>query len=294
MHYISAEISLVAILPALLLCWYVYEKDRVEKEPIGLLSLLFLVGGIGFVPAFFAERGMMTLIDTWFEASFAFSSEGIAQFDNIGAQLGHAALYAFLGVALIENVIKWLLLVLITRKSRHFNCLFDGVVYACFVSLGFAAFENVAYAWLNGWDTLWLRLVTSLPCHLLIGVLTGCFYTLWHTVETAQKTEKALVADGKLPDARVRGAGRLAAASFAVPALTQGLYVLSGTFHSAVIDTLFYVAVGILFALCFVCIHHLSDKDRPTEKASFVLILRKHPDADAALLHGEKEVRDGE
>ncbi len=295
MQYASVEISLVALLPTLLLCWYIYEKDRVEKEPVGLLSLLFLVGGIAFIPAFFAERGIMTLVDGWF--SFTHSAEGIVQFDSVGAQLGHAAVYAFIGVALIETAVKWLLLVLITHKSRHFNCLFDGLVYACFVSLGFAAFENVCFAWLNGWDTLALRLATSVPCHLLIGTLMGYCYTLWHMVAVAQSTEKELVADGKLPETRVSGAGWLLAASFVIPTLTHGLYILSGSFHSTLIDILFYTAVGALFILCFIGIHLLSDKDRPTENASFVLLLRKHPTADAAALRGtptEKEADDGE
>ncbi len=284
MQYISVQISLVALLPTLLLCWYIYEKDRVEKEPKGLLGLLFLVGGIGFIPAYFAERGIAGLIDGWFASRLSFSAEGALLFDNAGVAFAHTALFAFCGVALVENSIKWLLLVLITRKSRHFNCLFDGLIYASFVSLGFAAFESVAYAWQNGWDTLWLRLATAIPCHLLIGVLMGYGYTLWHTFDSAQKAERRLVQDGTVSAANIRGAGGFLTAGFVVPLLTQGLYVTVGSFYSALVSTLFYVAVGILFVLCFVGIHLLSDKDNPTEKTSLILLLRKHPDTDITLL----------
>ncbi len=284
MPYVSVEISLVALLPALLLCWYIYEKDRVEKEPIGLLSLLFFAGGVGFIPAFFAQRGVTGIIDGWFASHLSFSPEGAAMFDSFGAQLGHAALCGF-GIALVENVIKWLLLVLITRKSRHFNALFDGLIYAAFVSLGFAAFESVCFAWQNGWDTLWLRLVNAIPCHLLIGVLMGYGYTLWHTFATAQRIERRFVQNGILSKKGIRGAGGLLAASFTAPFITQGLYVLSGSFHSAVIDLLFYVAVGVLFAACFVGIHLLSDKDKPTEKMAYILLSRKHPDLNGDILH---------
>lgn len=284
MQYVSLEISLVALLPTLLLCWYIYEKDRVEKEPIGLLSLLFLAGGVGFIPAYFAERGFAALVDRWLSPHLSFSAEGSFVFDSIGAQLGHAALFGFIGVAFTENLIKWLLLVGITRKSRHFNCLFDGLIYACFVSLGFAAFESVLYAWQNGWDTLWLRLATAIPCHLLIGVLMGYGYTLWHTVHSAQKAEQRLVQDGTLPAAKVRGANGLLVTSFILPLLTQGLYIVSGTLHSTLIHVLFYVAVGLLFVGCFVGIHLLSDKDNPTAKFSLIILTRKHPDADVTAL----------
>ncbi len=285
MQYISAEISLIALLPAVLLCWYIYEKDRVEKEPPGLLSLLFLAGGCGFIPAFFAERGLTGVADLWFASHMSFSPEGTVSFDSFGMHFGHAALCAFIGIALTENVIKWLLLVVITHKSRHFNSLFDGLIYASFVSLGFAAFESICFAWQNGWDTLWLRLATAIPCHLLVGVLMGYGYTLWHTFRSANRVERQLVQSGVLSHEKIHGTGALLAISFAAPCITQGLYLLSGSFHSAIIDILFYVAVALLFAACFVGIHLLSDKDKPTEKTSYILLARKHPDADSELLH---------
>ncbi len=292
MQYASVEISLIALLPALLLCWYIYEKDRVEKEPFGLLALLFAVGGVGFVPAVFAERGIANIIDGWFNANMSFSPEGATLFDSISTQFGHAALFSFLGIALIENAVKWLVLVLLTRNSRHFNSLFDGLIYASFVSLGFAAFESVCFAWQNGWDTLWLRLATAIPCHLLVGVLMGYGYTLWHTVRTAQRIERRLVSEEAVSCAKIRGAGGLLAASFVAPFVTQGLYVLTGSFHSTLINALFYMAVGILFAACFVGIHLLSDKDQPTAKTSFILLSRAHLNADAALLRqAAEEVR---
>lgn len=290
MQFVSVEISLIAVLPALLLCWYIYEKDRVEKEPLGLLSVLFFAGGIGFIPAYFAQRGVASLIDRLFAAHFSVSVEGAVLFESTAEQLLHTALFAFGGVALAENVIKWLLLVCITRKNRHFNSLFDGLIYACFVSLGFAAFESVAYAWQNGWDTLLLRLVSAIPCHLLIGVLMGYGYTLWHTVHSAKAIERRLVQDGVLPAPKIRGTKRLLVGSLVIPFLVQGIFFLSGAFHSTLIDALFYIAVGILFALCFMGIHLLSDKDKPTAKTSFILLARKHPTADADLLREATEV----
>ena len=40
-----------ALLPAIALCSYIFAKDRVEKEPIGLLLLLFGLGAVSCYPA---------------------------------------------------------------------------------------------------------------------------------------------------------------------------------------------------------------------------------------------------
>ena len=48
--------SILGLIPALILCGYIYFKDRVEKEPISLLALLFIAGALSYIPAFFAEN----------------------------------------------------------------------------------------------------------------------------------------------------------------------------------------------------------------------------------------------
>ena len=52
----SVEISLVSILVSILLCFYVYKKDRIEKEPLWLLVLLFIVGAVVFLPASYLQK----------------------------------------------------------------------------------------------------------------------------------------------------------------------------------------------------------------------------------------------
>jgi RsiW-degrading membrane proteinase PrsW (M82 family) len=43
------------VLPALILLYFIYRQDRIEKEPIGLLAKLFIVGGLMTIPAGIAE-----------------------------------------------------------------------------------------------------------------------------------------------------------------------------------------------------------------------------------------------
>jgi hypothetical protein len=44
MNHASIGISLISLIPAMLLCAFVYYKDKAEKEPLGLLAILFAAG----------------------------------------------------------------------------------------------------------------------------------------------------------------------------------------------------------------------------------------------------------
>jgi len=169
MNFISPEISLAAIIPAVILAAYVFFNDRVEKEPIPLLLLLFGAGGISYIPAYFAERGLTSVIDSLFSDYITYDFQGVATYSSDLVKYGHGLLVVFVGIALIEEVVKWLVMFLITHKNKNFNCLFDGVVYGTFVSLGFAVVENVIFAWQSGWDTLVFITLISLPGHLYFG-----------------------------------------------------------------------------------------------------------------------------
>lgn len=58
---------------------------------------------------------------------------------------GWGILLAFLVVAVVEEGTKFFFLHQKTWHSPYFNYRYDAIVYAVFVSLGFAAFENVKY-----------------------------------------------------------------------------------------------------------------------------------------------------
>ena len=54
---------LLAILPPLLIAYYVYQKDKYDKEPKSLIIKSFLFGCIGVIPAIVLEtfaKGMFT------------------------------------------------------------------------------------------------------------------------------------------------------------------------------------------------------------------------------------------
>jgi RsiW-degrading membrane proteinase PrsW (M82 family) len=62
-------------------------------------------------------------------------------------------------VALVEEGTKLFFLKRFTWRSPDFNYRYDGVVYAVFVSLGFAAIENLLYVFQYGLSVAWARVL---------------------------------------------------------------------------------------------------------------------------------------
>jgi RsiW-degrading membrane proteinase PrsW (M82 family) len=151
---------LAALLPAVLLLRFIYRQDRVEKEPAGLLALLLAAGVAAAACAGVLERPLQWLLGLLFP-------EG---------GLLYTGLLAFVGVALVEEGAKFWLLRRLTWNSPHFDYRFDAVVYAVFLSLGFAAIENIRYVQAFGLSVALPRGLLAVPAHMCFGVFMGIFY----------------------------------------------------------------------------------------------------------------------
>jgi RsiW-degrading membrane proteinase PrsW (M82 family) len=187
----------------MLLCAFVYYKDKAEKEPLGLLAILFAAGAIFYFPALFSELTVGGLIDSLFSSKMEFSFDGNLTYVTRIDKIAHLSLFA-LAVGIIEEGAKWLVLYFITRKNKNFNYLFDGIVYATFLSLGFAIAENIHFAFENDVQMLGAKLLTSVPCHLFIGILMGYYYTMWHLRFTANKIENRMIRSQVVKEDKVR------------------------------------------------------------------------------------------
>ena len=150
-----------AILPPLVLLLDIYRRDRVEKEPPKLLAALFFGGAVSVLPAALLER-----------AGFALAGRILP-----AGSVPHAALCCFAAVGLVEEGGKFLVLRLGSWRSPAFNYRFDGIVYAVFVSMGFALVENLLYVAGDGTlATALLRSVTAIPGHASFAVFMGFYY----------------------------------------------------------------------------------------------------------------------
>ena len=151
---------IIAAAPAVALMCYIYKKDSVEKEPVGLLVKLVFFGALSIIPAAILEILAAKLL------GFVLPEGNLVYF----------AIENFLGVALIEEGFKYLALKLGSWKHRAFNFRFDGVVYAVCTSLGFALVENILYVFDGSAFTAFSRALTAVPAHAIFGVFMGIFY----------------------------------------------------------------------------------------------------------------------
>jgi len=147
----------LSIAPGIAIAVYIYFKDKHEPEPVGLLLVSFLYGGISL---FFA-MGISTLINKF-----------ITIHEN---DLEEQVVHAFLIVALVEESCKFAFVRGILYRNKNFNEPFDGIVYAVMVGMGFATVENIFYVMSGGSATAVLRMFTAVPAHATFAVLMGYF-----------------------------------------------------------------------------------------------------------------------
>ena len=182
----------LSLIPVAGLLLFIYFNDKNEKEPFGLLVSLFFAGMGTVITALIAEYIGQALLGAIFP------------YESVGKQV----VYAMLIIAPAEELGKYVVLRLITWKNKHFNYSYDAIVYAVFVSLGFAALENIGYVIGNGVSAALLRMVTAVPGHACFAVFMGFFYS---------KAKYASLTNGK-------GVGGFKALAIMVPIILHGIY----------------------------------------------------------------------
>lgn len=165
---------IAALLPAFLLLFYIWKKDP-QKEPTSWLVKAVAWGAAICVP--------VALIEVAIEAAL-FG-------DGAPTTLLGTTVTAFFVAALPEESFKLLVLWLLLRKNPYFDEHFDGIVYAVFVGLGFAAVENVFFLIDNADNWLPIAINRSLlavPGHYAFAVLMGYYYSVYHFVDHSSRT----------------------------------------------------------------------------------------------------------
>lgn len=278
MNHFSFELSLIAVLPALILCAFVFYKDRIEKEPFGLLTLLFGAGAVAYVPSTMLEKCILDLLSKGFEDSMRVSAEGFVQFTDSKSELTYLALCAFLGFSLVRVCIQWGILFLVTYKNKNFNHLFDGIVYSVFLSLGFAVAENLHFLMRNDVEFLLPKLITSVPCQLFIGVIMGYFYTMGHMRFAANEIEEKLLNSDMIQKDNIRTSAPWLISGILIPCIISGIYHLAGSAKDDWFTTVFYTLVFLTFGISFFAINQIASKDVSYGKYLHRIIAKAHPE----------------
>ena len=224
---------LAAVIPALVLLIYVYRRDRIEKEPGSLLLSLVLWGIVSTFLAVISESIGAVLL-----AYFLPGGEN---------NRAYAFWMFFVTVGLSEEGFKYLILKWRTWRSPYFNCRFDGVVYAVFVSLGFALWENIGYVTTYGLGAAMMRAVTAVPGHASFGVFMGACYGLARQRENEGQTDMSAV---------------WRALAVLLPAAIHGCYDYIAVSESTDDTVSFLIFVALVFLSAFVLIRLLSRRDR--------------------------------
>lgn len=151
---------LAAVLPAVILMFYIFQKDKVEKEPVGLLLRLIFGGVLAALASVFLETIGIDILN-----------EMISPLEP-----AYVIFLAFTVVATAEEFTKFFFMKLMTWRHPAFNYRFDGTVYAVFTSLGFAAYENIGYVFGYGIQVAPARAILSIPGHMSFAVFMGYYY----------------------------------------------------------------------------------------------------------------------
>lgn len=159
---------MAALLPVVLLLFYIYRQDAAQPEPVRWLWRAVLYG-VASALLVMLVVGPLPDLYTCFPALR-------------GTAVG-AILFAFLEAAIPEELAKLLMLYILLRKNPFFDEHLDGIVYATCVGLGFAGLENIMYLLSNidHWQTVAVtRGLFSVPGHFFFAVAMGYFLSIAH------------------------------------------------------------------------------------------------------------------
>ena len=149
-------VLLITLLPSIVIGIYVYYKDKYEKEPLKLIIYSLLFGCLAIIPSLILE-----MIGGFLENVNLF-------------------LYTLIGVASVEEGVKFFFLKKYLYPNKEFNEPFDGIIYSVMISLGFATIENLTYVFLYSEtsESLYVaftRMFSAVPLHASCGVIMGYY-----------------------------------------------------------------------------------------------------------------------
>jgi RsiW-degrading membrane proteinase PrsW (M82 family) len=179
----------LAILPGIAISYYIWWRDKHEREPHKYLIVCFIFGIISILPAILLEIfGMkMGFID--------------------GPDTFKTFIFAVVVVGLSEEFSKYLFLRYYIFPKSEFCEPMDGIVYSVMVSMGFATFENLLYVFNQqtieaSYNVAYLRMLTAVPAHASFAVIMGYFVG---KAKFSPKNKSALLMVGLFSAALVHG-----------------------------------------------------------------------------------------
>ena len=220
-----------AVIPALWLMMKVYQLDRLERESPALLKSLVRAGILSSLLALVEERILSALLNRFLAPN----------------TVAYNVILYFGIVALAEESSKYIFLKRNSWNNREFNCQYDGVVYAVFVSLGFALWENISYVMNYGFTTAIARAVTAIPGHACFGVFMGVFYGIAKKYDFRQESAKSKL---------------YRFFTLLVPMLLHGAYDYIATLEQTESGWYFVPFIAVLFIISYILVKRTAKLDQ--------------------------------
>ena len=222
----------LAVLPGLFLIVYIYNLDKQEKEPVGLLLKLTGLGALTVISAMLLEMLGSHILPIFFTPNTTL----------------YAFIECFFVVAMAEEAGKYFVLKKFAWNDKNFDYMFDGIVYGVCVGLGFAIVENISYVMQYGIGNAITRAVTAIPGHATFGIYMG-----WYMA-----CAKHYLAKGDSGRAKSN-----LTKSFVVPVLLHGFYDFCLFANSTMWTLIFFVFIIILYWKTFRMVKKLAATDKP-------------------------------
>jgi RsiW-degrading membrane proteinase PrsW (M82 family) len=154
---------LPVILPLLFWACYHYYKDRHLPEPVGHLLLAFGLGVASFYLGLLMYRAL-GLVNLRFDAYLLAETN-----------LPGLFAYSILAIGVIEELAKMIPFLVLVIHFREFDEPVDGIIYASFIALGFAAMENIQYLNFVSNGEAWARGFAGPVVHIVFASIWGYY-----------------------------------------------------------------------------------------------------------------------
>ena len=145
----------LSILPGFFIMALIYNLDVQNKEPLWLLAIAFILGAINLY------------LDIHILDVLLPSKDVQHNLLNTGMEA--------LTVSTTEELLKFLVVMLILYPNKNFDEPFDGIVYSVFVGMGFATVENLTFVLQGSASLAIMRMFSAVPSHFVFAVIMGYY-----------------------------------------------------------------------------------------------------------------------
>jgi RsiW-degrading membrane proteinase PrsW (M82 family) len=162
----------LALFPPLFIIYKIYKLDKYEQEPLKEIIITFILGCLTAVPVLIVSPLINSLLE------IPYTLVDLLCSGLIGGAETKTLIYTFIGIALVEEYFKFLVLTKYSFKRECFNEPMDGIVYGVIASMGFALIENIIYVYGNTEQSFFVaivRMFSAIPAHALMGVIMGYY-----------------------------------------------------------------------------------------------------------------------